>query len=201
MDRITEEWKLRSLGVFMPSTLIKRPSRPLQEWLRGRLDWIGIGSELHSGSSETVWHYRDYLHVLYYIILWRLFRECFNPPISNQDKRQDDQHLELRLQCQPQYASDELFNLFSPSELRHNGTVLLPGGITLNGTIISIRMLQRAVSTPSARDAKWNLRAALFFTGRRVPLTLFLRLTFSCRSTAYSLVKKASHYDKRMFLL
>ena len=78
---------------------------------------------------------------------------------------------------------------------------ILPGGITLNGTIISIRMLQRAVSTPSARDAKWNLRAALFFTGRRVPLTLFLRLTFSCRSTAYSLVKKASHYDKRMFLL
>lgn len=53
MDRITEEWKLRSLGVFIPSTLIKRPSRPLRELLRGRLDWIGIGSELRSCSSET----------------------------------------------------------------------------------------------------------------------------------------------------
>ena len=53
MDRITEEWKHRSLGVFIPSTLIKRPPWPLPEWLRGRLDWIGIGSELHGGSSET----------------------------------------------------------------------------------------------------------------------------------------------------
>ena len=182
--------------------------------------WIGLELALSftvALQKPIVWHYRDYLHVLYYIILWKLLRECFNPQIKSHDKWQDDQQLPQHLQPRltvsavrfirntapngKKKASDELFNSFSPSELRHNGTVRLPGGITLNGIVISIRMLQRAVSTPSARDAKWNLRAALVFTGRRAPLSLFLRLTFSCRSTAYSLVKKASHYNKRMFLL